>query len=395
MQYFDFLSMGEKEELFFSQPKEFNKDDEKGILSYGLGATMYVPATKKSISADLINHKFKSLISMVLCLEDAIGDLEVEHAESMLTNHITKLVTFLSHDTDGKKKMPMLFIRVRDIAQMRRLSSGLGEKLHIVTGFVFPKITTSNCKDYFETLISINQIYNLNLYAMPILESSQIIYKETRTKTLMQLHDVLFEYKDRILNIRIGATDFSSYFGVRRSPQLTIYDIGIIRDCIIDILNFFCRVDTSFVVSGPVWEYFEARDSHRFGDRRYSNRYVDGLINEALLDKANGLVGKTIIHPSHIVPIQSLYVVSHEEYLDAKSIIDHNDGQVGVLKSAHNNKMNEIKPHLNWAKKTIILSEIYGVFNEGKDYSDLLSKDPAIQNIRQAQGRHNRRKQSL
>ena len=95
-------------------------------------------------------------------------------------------------------------------------------------------------------------------------------------------------------------------------------------------------------------------------------------MREVLLDKANGLIGKTIIHPSHIIPVQSLYVVSHEEYIDACSILSNNNGEVGVLKSKFSNKMNEIKPHLSWAKKIISRSKIYGVFNEHQTFTSLL-----------------------
>lgn len=45
------------------------------------------------------------------------------------------------------------------------------------------------------------------------------------------------------------------------------------------------------------------------------------------MDRQNGILGKTIIHPSHIRVVHALYVVSYEEYLDALSIVEHNDGQ--------------------------------------------------------------------
>ena len=47
------------------------------------------------------------------------------------------------------------------------------------------------------------------------------------------------------------------------------------------------------------------------------SRAIDGLIREVQLDRANGLVGKTGIHPSHVAVVHALSVVSHEEYRDA------------------------------------------------------------------------------
>ena len=44
---------------------------------------------------------------------------------------------------------------------------------------------------------------------------------------------------------------------------------------------------------------------------------MDGLLREIELDRANGLLGKTCIHPSHVLPVHALSVVSHEEFSDA------------------------------------------------------------------------------
>ncbi|RLC13175.1 MAG: citrate lyase subunit beta, partial [Deltaproteobacteria bacterium] len=101
------------------------------------------------------------------------------------------------------------------------------------------------------------------------------------------------------------------------------------------------------------------------------NQYLDGLIYEVLLDKANGLIGKTVIHPSHIIPVQSMYVVDHEEYTDACSILENN-GKTGVMKSSFQNKMNETKPHMNWAKKILRRAKVYGVFNKNQEFVNLL-----------------------
>ena len=65
--------------------------------------------------------------------------------------------------------------------------------------------------------------------------------------------------------MRVGATDFSSAFGVRRGIDYTIYDIMPVRDCLSDILNVFSR-NNEYVVSGPVWEYFRASKEMMFED---------------------------------------------------------------------------------------------------------------------------------
>ena len=41
-----------------------------------------MPATREDISDLIITNKFKELVTVVICLEDAVGDHEVEEAES-------------------------------------------------------------------------------------------------------------------------------------------------------------------------------------------------------------------------------------------------------------------------------------------------------------------------
>ena len=90
------------------------------------------------------------------------------------------------------------------------------------------------------------------------------------------------------------------------------------------------------------------------------------------MDKQNGIVGKTVIHPSHIRVVHALYAISYEEYLDALSIVEHNDGSKGVMKSHYANKMNEIKPHMRWAQRILKQAHVYGVYHESMDFASLL-----------------------
>ncbi|QXM07168.1 HpcH/HpaI aldolase/citrate lyase family protein [Crassaminicella indica] len=392
MRYFDYLTDEEINAIFYSPPEAFHKDSSKEIVSYALGAVLYMPATKENIVKDIIHKKNTGMVSMVMCLEDAIGDKAVREAEEKVCENLNALSMAVKDGRIDYKNIPFIFLRVRDADQMLRIADKIGEKLSFLTGFVFPKFSWKNGENFFKSLKNINTILGIKLYGMPILETSDILYKETRMASLKGIRNILDEYEELVLNIRLGATDFSSFFGLRRGYDMTIYDISIIRDCIVDILNYFTRVDKDYVVSAPVWEYFSSGDrvlkpqlrttpfEKTYGQegievrRELLNAYLDGLIREVLLDKANGFIGKTIIHPSHITPVQALYVISHEEYMDALSIIKNNDGLVGVMKSQYENKMNEIKPHLNWAKKILKKSKIYGVYHEGENFTSLLTK---------------------
>ena len=74
----------------------------------------------------------------------------------------------------------------------------------------------------------------------------------------MAIKKLLDQYRQLVLNVRIGATDFSGLFGLRRSPDMTIYDIRVIGSCITDIINVFTRPGSNYVIPGPVWEFYSS-----------------------------------------------------------------------------------------------------------------------------------------
>lgn len=392
MNYFNFLSPEQKKRIFHIPPAEGPLDVDKETLSHALGATLYMPGNSNAAISKLVNHEIPGLISSVLCLEDAVADWDVGNAEKNLTRQLEPLLS------KKRSSLPFIFIRVRNIEQFKRLTQNLGPTLQVLTGFVFPKFETTMGWEYFEHLAKINKWLDKTIYGMPILEGPEVIHLESRSKSLLKTKELLDKYKDIVLNVRMGATDLSGLYSIRRSPELTIYDIAVIRDFIGDMVNVFGRPQDGYVISGPVWEYFSSGPrvlkpqlrqtpfQERFGldGQRVRQdllcRYLDGLIREVMLDKANGIIGKTIIHPSHILPVQALYVVTHEEYCDALDVLA-NGGNGGVTKSVYNNKMNEPKPHVNWAKRVMALSKIYGVLKENYDYTSIIYEGDKLQSI--------------
>lgn len=363
-----------KDFKFVKEPEEFNKYSDKEFLQYCLGATLYMPS-HKDVAKKVINKEIEGLTTMVMCFEDAIREEDLEEAEN---NVLYILGKFYSEEQKGNitiNDLPLFFLRVRNTEQFKTFSAKIPvEHLRYLTGFIFPKFTSRNGDTYLEILKELNISSNEILYGMPILESKEIIYKENRLFELKKIQEILNEYKRFILNVRVGATDFSSLYGVRRGIDYTIYDIHVVRECLIDIVNFFNRSEDYYVISAPVWEYFSQNNRiltstlgkksfriNNFVKKRESiiNDATDGLIREVILDKANGFIGKTIIHPSHIKFVNAIECVSREEYEDAKMIIENQGG--GVMKGSNGNKMNEINPHTNWAKKILMLSKAYGV----------------------------------
>ena len=219
------------------------------------------------------------------------------------------------------------------------------------------------------------------LYGMPILEGREIAYTEKRSQEMLLLRNILKPYKDMILNVRVGGTDMSSLFGVRRGINSTIYDIRTVSNALSDILNFFNR-ETEYVVSGPVWEYFMANKVDNIDDfikanfqnalttrQPVINEAIDGLLREVQLDMTNGFIGKTIIHPTHARFVNAMLTVTREEYEDAVQVLNTSGG---VIKSGSGNKMNEVSPHRRWANKMLNRAKAYGVVEDEKAVLDLV-----------------------
>jgi citrate lyase beta subunit len=397
MKYFTYFYEDELETLFFQKPKDFNKYSDQELLSYGLGATLYMPATRPNIHQDLLSKKHEGLTSLVIDLEDAVGDVEVEKAEELLVEELLKLHNELNKKYLSMDDLPLMFIRIRNIEQLKRIKERVGNAIEILTGVVLPKFSAESGEALLTEVVNIHTEHR-PFYAMPILESDKIIQKETRMDELMAIKHLLDSYKNNILNVRIGATDFCGLYGIRRSVDTSVYEIAVLRDCVADIINVFQRSESPYVISGPVWEYFSSKPRmlkpqlrqtpfrERYGDEGLKwraeliDQNMDGLIKEVLMDIANGLTGKTIIHPSHIKAVQALNVVTYEEYIDAYSIVEAENGANGVKKSNFSNKMNEIKPHLFWAKKILLKSQLYGVLHEGYTNIDLIKKDVYVYN---------------
>lgn len=361
MRFFTYFYDDEIEQLFYQKPQNFNKYSNSELLSYGLGATLYMPATRLNIHQDILSKKHVGLTSLVIDLEDAVGDNEVGAAEKLLIKELLKLHGELIKQFLSIEDFPLMFIRIRNLEQLKRVIEQLGDACQLLTGAVLPKFSADSGKELLREIKSIHTDEH-PFYAMPILESSRIIHKETRIDELMKIKRLLDEYRDNILNVRIGATDFSGLYGIRRNIDTTVYDIVVLRDCIGDIINVFQRSSCPYVISGPVWEYFKTDN-------------LEGFIREIRMDIANGLTGKTIIHPSHIKGVQALNVVSFEQYIDACNIVNAATGDLGVMKSDFSNKMNEIKPHYYWARKVILKSQLYGVLNDEFTNIDIIQKE--------------------
>ncbi|MGW0701213.1 HpcH/HpaI aldolase/citrate lyase family protein [Streptomyces sp. NPDC002867] len=381
MRHFGQVPPAVQARLFHRQPCEFDAGSPARTLAAALGATLYSPATRPRLADDVVKQAGRGVVSMVLCLEDSIDDADVEAAEANLVRQFADL------DARGGE-LPLLFIRVRFPDQITDLVKRLGPAGRLLTGFVLPKFTEERGVPFLEALATAEAACGRRLFAMPVLESPELLYLESRTDTLVGISRTVDKYRDRVLALRLGVTDFCSAYGLRRSPDMTAYDVRIVTSVIADVVNVLGRSDgTGFTITGPVWEYFPTQERMFKPQLRRSpflegraeelrtaliEHDMDGLLREIELDRANGLLGKTCIHPSHVLPVHALSVVSHEEYSDACDLLRPERGGGGVLRSAYTNKMNEVKPHRAWAERTLQRAEVFGVAKEDIGFVDLL-----------------------
>ncbi|MGN0484207.1 MAG: HpcH/HpaI aldolase/citrate lyase family protein [Lachnospiraceae bacterium] len=319
---------------------------EQEQLPYQVGALLYSPANNKKIAKDIIAQRFTQPYSVAFCLEDAISDFAVKEAEHILVQTFETL-----HDAQKKQQfyMPKLFIRVRNVEQMEPLLRRMKSAQKLLTGFIFPKFSLENGPKYCERIEEINQLREKRLYMMPILESADLVNLTTRFERLAQIKSLLDAYRPYVLNVRVGGNDFCNQFGVRRHVDETIYDIRCIGNLLADIVTCFAR---DYVVSGPVWEYFG----------EHNGMWEKGMTREVKQDRLNGFIGKTVIHPTQIAVVNRQLAVTEEDYRDAESIFQlAKNPELFVEKNVTGNRMNEYKTHTAWAKKILILKDIYGV----------------------------------
>ncbi|GGL69361.1 ATP/GTP-binding protein [Curtobacterium citreum] len=373
---------------FFRQPPEdVTRSSGTALRAVALGATLYTPGIRPDLVRDVRRQRELGAASIVLCLEDSVADADLPRAEDNVDAALRELARSEDPDT-----LPQLFVRVRDAEHLARFADRVGpEALDVLTGIVLPKFEAQDGVGdrWFRVLDDCNagRPDDHRLVVMPILESPSIIHRETRTDALTAIRDVLVDRRRDVLAVRIGATDLSSVYGLRRPSHLTVYDVQVLASVIGEVVNVLGRSGDGFVVAGPVWEHYPDSDRvfrtqlrstpfEQAGDLALRRQLLlegfDGLLREVTLDRANGLTGKTVIHPRHVPLVHAMSVVSDEEFSDAEDVLANTSG--GAAASRYGNKMNEMKPHHEWAERTLLRARAFGVAAPDVTFVDLLER---------------------
>ena len=349
MRHFGYLTAEQRDSLFSRAPEPFDPRSSPQLLSLALGATLYCPADRPGLARDVVRCAAAGAASVALCLEDAVADDDVARSE-------TNIVAALQELHRSRTPTPMLFVRVRRGDQIPDLVARLGPAAELLTGFVLPKITSTSGARLLGAVADAAVATGLPLYAMPVLESPEFIHRESRPEALAELARLLAKFRPHVLAVRLGTTDLCGLYGIRRPPTMTVYEVGVVADVIADVVNVLGRADEAYRITGPVWEYFD----------RAQQALPRTLMREVELDRANGLTGKTVIHPSHLAVVHGMSVVSHEDHLDAQDLVARG-GSDGAFASAARNKMNEAGPHQRWARDVLDRAAVFGVARPGLD----------------------------
>lgn len=381
-EHFPWLTAQERDRLFHRPPGGVASDAPAGQLGAGLGATIYIPSGRPNLLAALRQAGECGAVAAVVCLEDSVATEDLLAAEQNLS------VELVGADDRTRSQLPMLFVRPRTPRHLEELATKYRGAIDQITGACLPKFKAVDADEWFACVNRVADALGRPFLAMPILEGPEVLHAETRVTELLQVKAALQARRDAVVAVRIGATDLCGLLGLRRGLDETIYDLVPLASCIADIVNVFGRAEGRLAISGPVWEHFarepsiwkpQLRESLFSSGSGSMNRsalrsdlikqHLDGLIKETVSDRANGLAGKTVIHPSHVLPVNALAVPTHEEWADACSITARTSG---VEPSRFGNKMNEAGPHSSWARGVLERAEIFGVLAEGASFVDII-----------------------
>jgi len=295
----------------------------KQISPLELGATLYMPATRPDLLSIVLGERFPDLQSLVVCLEDAVSDIEVQYGLSNLERLLEQIQAAGGRSAEG----PLVFVRPRNAEMAAQLNDW--PLISLIDGFIVPKLDCRSIDPWAKA------VTRPELLLMPTLETPDVY----DSGAMVELRDALkHTFGDKIIALRIGGNDLMGCLGLRRSKTMTLYNspMGYVIPMLAGIMGA-----GGYSLTAPVFE-------------RMDNPEL--LKAELELDIAHGLVGKTAIHPSQIALIHDAFRVDPEDVESAKKILA--EDAKAVFK--HGGAMCEPATHLLWARKTLDRERFYG-----------------------------------
>ena len=166
----------------------------------GLGATLYMPATRPDLLACIRDGRIPGLRSCVVCLEDSVLETELPIA----LRHVATLLQALPSTAQ-----PLVFVRPRTPDMLARILMMPGADR--LDGFVLPKVTPETLPDWLALS------YAPHHRLMPTLETREVF----DPVEMRRLREQLLAVQCRVLALRIGGNDLLQCLGLRRPAHRT------------------------------------------------------------------------------------------------------------------------------------------------------------------------------
>lgn len=285
-----------------------------------LGGSLYIPATHKNVNAICNENRYPLLKSCIIDTEDAISEDDLELGLEKISNMLENY----------KPNGLCLFIRPRNPQVLNQLLKI--KNIDKIDGFSLPKFSTKVMHEYAQIISSCKD----GFYIMPVLESRDIFSRER----LEEICSFLRKNRLNVLTLRLGGEDMMQYLGLKRRCEDNIYELVGPSRVIGDVINIFKPY--GFNITATV---FNCINRHELFEKN------------VLEDLRQGLLGKTIIHPNQIEPINEAYKVSRQEYEMAKKMLD-TDTQAIIVQDG---QMGEKFAHSSWAKIILTRYHFYGL----------------------------------
>lgn len=277
---------------------------------YGeLGASLYVPATHKSLEQVLALgcHNARSII---LCTEDAVSPDAVAWAVHRLIKALKAAPT----------EVPFLrFVRPRNPFVLSQLLEST-DAVSRIDGIVIPKFDDTAMPAWREVLDR-----HPALAIMPTLETPSLFREDTAIATLKAVEAL----SNPVIALRIGANDLLGAIGLKRQPGQTIYDTPL-RSTIERLITIFRPA--GFELAAPVCDLIGEPDT---------------LSREVAQDIGWGFYAKTCVHPSQLALVEEHFAQAiARQQQQAHALLNSSDA---VFKD--NGQMLETNCHTHWAKR--------------------------------------------
>lgn len=286
-----------------------------------LGATLYMPATRQDLWQVVKGEKYPELRSLVVCLEDAITEQDIELAKC----NLKKLLQQIENE-ERYVQRPKLLVRPRHVQMAEELAQW--QEIGQIDGMVLPKFGLNN-------LLAWQQILPDFVQVLPTLETVETF----DMFAMRELRQALQQDFRQVLVLRIGGNDLMNCLAIRRPSDVTIYQTAIGQ-----LIGQLCGqfLPHGFALSSPVCEHFSQ---------------VKLLQDELHLDIQHGLSGKTIIHPSQIAIVHQAYQVNDIELKQAQDILNQD---AKAVFSCHGSML-EPATHYRWAERILERANIFGL----------------------------------